>query len=138
MKNYKSTIISLVVFIICFFIAICFYTSISKPKFVCTDVTNNKEYTFDTKEEMDAFCDTLSKTEDEKMTSSSIYYDLINNNDSRFSFYPYIDGNNKFTITVVIVDCQNPSEAKNKAIEWFQNHSYNINDYNIEFEYPCG
>ena len=31
----------------------------------------------------------------------------------------------------------NPNEAKNDSIEWFRKHSYNINDYKIEYEYPC-
>ena len=137
MKKYKSTLIAVAVFVCIFGLVLILYNTIFKTEFVCTDVTNNTKYKFDTKEEMDAFCDNLSTIDDSSMTTFPIYDDLINNNDSRFSFYPYIDSDNQFTITVVIVDCLNPNDAKNQSINWFRNHGYDINDYNIEYEYPC-
>ena len=137
MKEFKSTIIALVIFICIFSLVLVLYKVITKPTYVCTDTTNNVEYTFDSEEEMNAFCDNLNVIDDSAMASLNIYNDLINNNDSRFSFYPYLDSKNKMNIIVVIVDCQNPVGAKNGAIEWFSNHSYNINDYEIDYEYPC-
>jgi len=137
MKKYNSTIIALVIFVVMILFVIIFSKSFFKTTYICTDTTNNVEYTFDTEDEMNSFCDNLSIVDDSSMSSNSIYYDLINNNDKRFSFYPYLDSNNNFTIITVIVDCNNPNEAKNDSIEWFRKHSYNINDYKIEYEYPC-
>ena len=137
MKNFKSIIVALVVFIGIFSLVFILYKVIAKPTYICTDTTNNVQYTFDNEDDMNIFCDNLSKNDDSVISSFNIYNDLINNNDNRFSFYPYLDSSNNLIITIVIVDCNNPEDAKNKAIEWFGNHSYNINDYKVEFEYPC-
>lgn len=139
MKDLKRIIISLIVFIGIGVFLFVLYSLFFKTIYYCTDNVNNIQYTFDTEEEMNAFCDNLgqNKEKDSAISSFSIYNDLINNNDPGYTFYPYADSNNNFVITVVIVDCENPQNAKNKSIEWFKNHSYNINDYKIEYEYPC-
>lgn len=50
---------------------------------------------------------------------------------------PYINSNNNLAIIIIITDYKNPEIAKKQAKEWFINHSYNIKDYIIDFEYPC-
>ena len=139
MKN-KSTIVALIIFIVVFtvfIIGFIIYKSFFKKEYSCTDYSTNTTYTFKSEEEMHEVCDKFNGVEDDNtMTSYNIYNDLINTNDPDFAFYPYADGD-KLSIIIAISNCDNPNKAKEKAIAWFKNHSYNINDYTIEYEYPC-
>ena len=137
----KSTVIAIIVFIGVLFVIVTsyvIYNNLSKEKYYCTDYETNTTYIFNTEDEMHEVCDKFSGVEKDKtMKSYKIYDDLINNKDNRFTFYPYVSADNKLNIIITIIDCNNKELAKEKAVEWFKNHSYDINDYTIEFEYPC-
>lgn len=141
----KNNIIAIMVFLVVLFVFTIGYSiynnrnsNNTKEEYYCTDYETNTTYTFNTLEEMHEVCDQFSGLEkDKKLESYSIYDDLINNNDDSFTFYPYINTDDKLSIIIVITDCYNPEMAKERAIEWFENHSYDINDYIIEYEYPC-
>ena len=146
MKNNKKTIdkstkFSLIIFLIVFvLIIICFfiYNRYFKKEYSCTDYSSNTLYTFKSEKEMHEVCDKFNGIEDDKILSSyDIYDDLVNTDDPDFVFYPYVNVNGELSIIIAISNCENPSKAKEKAIAWFKNHSYNINDYTIEYEYPC-
>lgn len=139
MKN-KEKIIPIIVFLMTFIVFIITFLIINrsnKTEYSCYDYANDKTYTFKTEEEMHQVCDNLNVEEDQLLESYPIYNDLINTDDSSFAFYPYINSDKKLSIVIAISDCDNPTSAKAKAEKWFSNHSYNINDYTIEYEYPC-
>ena len=140
MKN-KSTMTALIIFIIVFaifMIGFIIYKSFFGKEYSCIDYSSNTEYTFKSEKEMHEVCDQFNGVaEDNAMSNYSIYDDLINNNDPDFAFYPYINADKELSIIIAISNCENPNLAKTKAIAWFKNHSYNINDYTIEYEYPC-
>ena len=137
----KSTIIAIIVFvtILIIFTSIYFISkNLNKDKYYCIDYETDTTYTFKTEEEMHATCDKFNGVEDDKiLESSKIYNDLISYKDDSFNFYPYVDSNKKLAIIITIIDCNSPTTAKEKAIKWFSNHSYNINDYQVDYEYPC-
>lgn len=137
----KEKIIPLVVFVLTFIIVIVIFTVFSNSKkqvYSCYDYENDKTYTFETEEEMHQVCDKLDGVEEDKLLSSNpIYEDLIATNDSDFAFYPYINDEQELVITIAISNCDTPDLAKKKAVDWFSEHSYDINDYIIEYEYPC-
>ncbi len=137
----KNKIVPVVVFFITFivFISIFFILGNSNKKvYSCYDSENDVNYTFNTEEEMHEVCDKFITNDDndEALETYDIYNDLIKVNDPDFAFYPHVS-DNKLYIIISIVNCNNPYKAKEKAIKWFSDHSYNINDYNIEYEYPC-
>ncbi len=140
MKN-KEKIIPLLVFTMTFIIFIVVFIIVNnsnKAKYSCFDYQTNQTYTFNTEEEMHAVCDKLEGIEEDQiMESYPIYNDLKNVNDPDFAFYPYIDSDNNLNIIIAITNCNNPEYAKEKAKKWFSDHSYNINEYNIEYENPC-
>ena len=87
---------------------------------------------------MHKVCDSLNGTDDDAiMDNYAIYDDLINANDPSYAFYPYINSDKTLSIIIAIVDCNNQALAKDKAEKWFSDHSYNMGDYTIEYEYPC-
>ena len=87
---------------------------------------------------MHSVCDKFNGIEEDKLIQKyPIYKDLINANEEEFIFEPYIDSNNNLAIIIIITDCKNPEIARKKSKEWFINHSYNIKDYTIDYEYPC-
>ena len=87
---------------------------------------------------MHKVCDNLYENDEDKiMDTYIIYNDLIEVDDPDFAFYPYINSDNKLSIIITIANCDNPTLAKEKAEKWFSDNSYNINDYTIEYEYPC-
>ena len=137
----NSTMISIAIFLIVFVVIIMgfvVYNRFIKKEYTCTDYSSNTTYTFDSEEEMHAVCDKFNGVEDDKILgSNSIYEDLVNTNDPDFAFYPYVNSNDEISIIIAISNCDNPSKAKEKAIRWFSDRSYNINDYTIEYEYPC-
>ncbi len=136
-KNSKMLLlIGGLVFIVILIVIL--YLYFSKDKYSCIDYETHTYYSFSNEEEMHKVCDQFNGTlEDKKMNSYDIYNDLINANYSDFSFAPYINSDNKLSIIIAITDCDKPNEAKSNAIKWFKNHNYNINDYIIEYEYPC-
>ena len=140
MKNNISNYIFIVVFIVVFLIVVSIFslTNSNKEEYSCYDYGSNKTYTFKSEEEMHEVCDKLNgQTDDEILNNYSIYEDLMNTDDNNgFSFDPYVSGE-QLVIIVAITDCNNPEGAKEKARQWFKNHSYNINDYVIEYENPC-
>ena len=138
-KNSKMMVLNgfIIVFII-IVICIVIYNSLYKKEYSCIDYGSNTLYTFKSEKEMHKVCDQFNGVEEDKIMSSyDIYDDLINTNDPDFVFYPYINADKKLSIIVAISNCDNPNRAKEKAIAWFRNHSYNIRDYTIEYEYPC-
>ena len=141
MMKKNSTMISLVVFVIAFIIIILgfvIYNSLNKKTYSCIDYSSNTTYTFDNEEEMHEVCDKFNGVEEDKIIDSyTIYNDLINENNDSFTLYPYVNSDKKLSIIITIIDCDNPNTAKEKAIKWFHDHSYNINDFTIEYEYPC-
>jgi len=139
-KN-KNRIIPIIIFVIVFVFVIgiyFLYTNINKVKYSCVDYRSNTYYEFDTEEEMHSVCDKFNGVEEDKiMDNYAIYKDLVKVNDSNFAFYPYINDDDTLSITISITNCNNPLLAKEKAEKWFIEHSYNIKDYIIEYEYPC-
>ncbi len=136
----KDILIPIIVFIIIFILFIGIYLIINNKsnKYSCYDYENDITYTFKTEEEMHEVCDKFTGEKDDQLLNSyTIYNDLLNVDDSSFAFYPYINSNEELSIIITITDCDNPEQAKEKAINWFNNHSYNINDYTVEYEYPC-
>lgn len=95
-------IIVLVLFIICIII----YNTFINKKYYCTDYDINK--TFEFKIENKKF---IGVEEDKLMEFYSIYDDLINSNDSSFTF------NNKLSIIVAITVSYNTQIAKKRSIE---------------------
>ena len=139
MKN-NSTLVAIGVFIgvLVVFIVGYFVFKPTKKVYSCTNYETNEVYTFDSEEEMHKVCDNLSNDDDDQLLESyPIYKDLVNTNDSSFAFYPYINSDKKLSIIIAVTDCNNVEGAKEKVKKWFSNHSYNINDYTIEYEYPC-
>ena len=138
MNKYKliPIIISIGIFII--FIVIYLIINTNKYNYSCYDYENDINYTFKTEEEMHAVCDKITGEEEDKiMNTYPIYNDLINEDDSSYAFYPYINDNKTLSIIVTVLDCDNPTRVVDKVEKWFKNHNYNITDYNIEYEYPC-
>ena len=137
----KNKLIPIGVFVITFIVFIVTYVMITnhnKNKYSCYDAETDTTYTFKTEEEMHQVCDNLTTDENDKiMDTYEIYNDLLANEDSSFSFYPYINSDKKLSIIIAISDCENPTAAKTKAENWFKSHSYDINDYTIVYEYPC-
>lgn len=137
----KNNVIALLVFIgvlIIFIIGFGIYSYNSKDNYSCIDYETNTYYSFKTEKEMREVCNKFNGIEEDTIMSSySIYNDLINVKDNSFSFSPYVESDNKLAIIVIILDCNNPDNAKKKAIQWFSDHSYNIADYHIDYEYPC-
>ena len=140
MKN-KNLIIALSIsgiVLVLFLIGYLIISNLNKEEYTCTDYETNQTYVFKNEKEMHEVCDKFNGTEADAILSQyNIYNDLINNNDSSFNFYPYVDSNNQLAIIVSISNCENKDLAKEKAISWFREHSYNINDYQVDFEYPC-
>ena len=141
MKKKSSTMIALIVFIIVFLIIIIslvIYNSLFKKEYSCIDYGSNTTYTLKSEKEMHKVCDQFNGVEEDRLMSNyDIYDDLISTNDPDFAFYPYINADKKLSIIVAISNCDNPNQAKEKAVAWFKNHSYIISDYTIEYEYPC-
>lgn len=140
--NNKDKIIPILVFIITFAIITSLFYIINnskKNKYSCYDYENNINYKFSTEEEMHEVCDNLNSGEKENqiMDKYNIYNDLKEVNDPDFAFYPYVNSDDELTIIITILECNNKTLAKQKAENWFINHSYNINDYTIEYEYAC-
>ena len=139
MKKEKNIIIIMLVsftaFILVFSI---FQLSRNKEEYSCYDYETNTTYTFKTEKEMQEVCSSFNGAEeDNTMNSYNIYEELINTDDrDGFSFDPYVR-NNELVIIVQIIDCDNPGKAKEKAKAWFKEHSYNINNFTIEYETPC-
>ena len=141
MMKEKEKIIPLVVFVLTFVIVIVIFfiiNSSNKQEYSCYDYENEKTYTFESEEEMHKVCDKLNGgAEDELLASYPIYEDLIDVNDSDFAFYPYINDDQELEIIIAIANCDTPDLAKKRADSWFDEHHYDINDYNVEYEYPC-
>ena len=136
----KSSIVGIAVFVVVFVVGISgyyIYNGISSNKYSCIDPNTNAFYSFNTEEEMHEVCDLFDSNDVEDTGYKNIYNDLVETNDSSFNFYPYINSNNTLSIIVTILDCNNSTSIKNKVEKWFKDHSYNINDYTIEYEYPC-
>jgi len=140
MKN-KNLIVYLTISAFVLIVLLLGYLIISnskKEEYSCTDYETNQTYTFTSEEEMHKICDQFNGTEEDTIISQyDIYNALINTNNDSFSFYPYLEGNKKLAIIVTITDCDKPTQAKEQVSKWFENHSYNINDYQIDYEYPC-
>lgn len=140
MKN-KNIIIPAIVFIIVLVLSIIIYliyTNINKDKYTCTDYETNTTYTFKNEKDMHEVCDNFNGVKDDQILSSyEIYQDIVTINSDRYSFYPYLDSDKKLAIIITITDCNNPKEAEEQANKWFSDHSYNINDYQVDYEYPC-
>ena len=141
MKKKSSTMMAFIIFMIVFviiIISIVIYNSLFKKEYSCIDYGSNTLYTFKSEKEMHKVCDQFNVVDEDRIMSNyDIYDDLINTNDPDFVFYPYINADKKLSIIVAISNCDNPNQAKEKAIAWFKNHSYNISDYTVEYEYPC-
>ena len=142
MKN-KETIIPLLIFITTFVLVIIVFfvfNNSKKNEYSCYDSENNITYSFDTEEEMHEVCDNLNSTETEEdkiLDSYEIYNDLLNVEEDDFAYYPYVNSDKSLTIIIAISYCNNQAAAKAHAEKWFSDHSYNINDYTVEYEYPC-
>lgn len=136
-KNMNNVFIAVTVIVV-LLVFYLVYNSITKDKYSCVDYETNTYYTFKTESDMHKVCDKFNGVEEEKQLNSyEIYDDLINADEYGFTFDPYINSNDGLSIIVIITDCNHPKEARERAINWFKNHSYNISDYTIEYEYPC-
>jgi len=143
MMKSKSTIISLSVFIIILCIFITINNLFDKDyKYSCIDESTNTTYRFNSKEEMEKVCSKFNQElyliDESNLDEYPIYNKLINVDDSNgFSFDPYINSDNHLAIIVKIIDCDNQEVAIRKSKEWFVKNNFNINNYEIEYEYPC-
>ena len=136
-KNMNNVFIAVTVIVV-LLVFYLVYNSITKDKYSCVDYETNTYYTFKTESDMHKVCDKFNGVEEDKQLNSyEIYDDLINADEYGFTFDPYINSNDGLSIIVIITDCNHPKEARERAINWFKNHSYNISDYAIEYEYPC-
>ena len=140
--NDKNKIIPLIVFVCVFVIVFgmfyLFGNKKTKDSYSCYDYETEKTYTFDTEEEMHQVCDNLNGGEEDKLLSDYLIYDdIVKSNEKGFAMIPYINDDKELSIIIAISDCKNPDKAKADAKKWFSDHSYNINDYNIDYEYPC-
>ncbi len=136
-KNMNNVFIAVTVIVV-LLVFYLVYNSITKDKYSCVDYETNTYYTFKTESDMHKVCDKFNGVEEDKQLNSyEIYDDLINADEYGFTFDPYINSNEELSIIVIITDCNHPKEARERAINWFKNHSYNISDYTIEYEYPC-
>lgn len=137
-KNSKIALIVFGVVLAVIIIGYLIYINIPKNKYSCTDYETGTTYTFKNEKDMHEVCDNFNGVKDDQILETyDIYHDLIKENNDRYSFYPYLDGNKKLAIIITIIDCDNPKEAEEQANKWFSEHSYNINDYQIDYEYPC-
>ena len=135
-KNLKIAIIVFGIVLVLFIIGYLIYTN--KNKYTCTDYETKTTYTFKNAKDMHEVCDNFNGVKDDQVLETyDIYHDLIKSNNKAYSFYPYLDDNKQLAIIITITDCNNPQEAEEKANKWFSEHSYNINDYHIDYEYPC-
>ena len=139
MMKSKSTIIGLSVFIIIFCIFLTINNLFDKDyKYSCIDENTNTTYRFNSKDEMEKVCSKLNKSEEDLIIDNyPIYNDLINEDNSYFSFDPYVNTDGKLSIIISITYCNDNNLVKSKINEWFRSHSYNMSDYTIEYEYPC-
>ncbi len=136
-KNMNNVFIAVTVIVV-LLVFYLVYNSITKDKYSCVDYETNTYYTFKTESDMHKVCDKFNGVEEDKQLNSyEIYDDLINADEYGFTFDPYINSNDGLSIIVIITDCNHPKETRERAINWFKNHSYNISDYTIEYEYPC-
>jgi len=137
----KNILVPIIAFVIVFVVVIgiyLIYNYFNKAKYSCVDYSTNTYYEFKTEKEMHEVCDKFNGVEeDKKLEKYPIYNELIKVNDEDFAFYPYINSDDNLSITIAISNCDNPTAAKDKALKWFKDHSYNISDYNIEYESPC-
>lgn len=135
----KSTMVFIIAFIVVFIVVFSILeATMNQTNYSCYDYETNTTYTFKTEEEMQEVCSSYNGVEeDNTMNSYNIYEELINTDDrDGFSFDPYVR-NNELVIIVQIIDCDNPEKAKEKVKAWFKEHSYNINNFTIEYETPC-
>ena len=124
MKN-KNTVVPIIVFVITFIVFLVIFfivSSLNEEKYSCIDYEKKIKYTF--------------KTEEKILEESDIYKDIVKVDDPGFAFYPFVV-DKKLHIIIAISDCQNPNAAKERAIKWFSDNNYNINDYNVEYENSC-
>lgn len=140
--NDKYKIIPLVIFVLVFIIVMglfyLFNNRDAKEKYSCYDYETGTTYTFETEEEMHKVCDKFNGQEEENLLSTqSIYEDIVNSNEEGFAMIPYMNDDKELAIIVAISDCKNPEKVKANVKKWFSDHSYNINDYIIDYEYPC-
>lgn len=140
--NDKYKIVPLIVFVLVFIIVIgmfyLFNNKEDKMEYSCYDYETEKTYTFETEEEMHKVCDKLNGGEEDQLLSDYLIYDdIVKSNEESFAMIPYMNDDKELAIIIAISDCKNPDKAKADAKKWFSDHSYNINDYNIDYEYPC-
>ncbi len=140
----KNTLYSIFVFIGVFVVVVGGYyiytllTNPSEEKYSCIDYETNTTYSFATEEEMHEVCDKFNGKEyDEKLENYPEHEEITEAEDESFSFYPYVNSDNKLAIIVVLLDCNDIDGAKQKALNWLTNKGYNLNNYVIEYEYPC-
>ena len=144
----KSTLYSIFIFIGVFLVFIIGYYDInslsnkeaSKDVYSCIDPETNREYTFDNEEEMHNVCDSFNTNETknettEKQTTTNNSEVVVE--DVGYDLYPYVRDDGKKAVTIIITDCNNIDSTKNEALNKF-GEEHNINDYVIEYEYPCG
>lgn len=139
----KATMISISVFVIVFVLFITISNLFNNDyKYSCTDLETNTTYKFNSKEAMHKVCDKFTyksdNIEDVSLNSYSIYSKLIEVDDRYgFSFEPYINSDNKLAIIIRIINCNNQELAINNSKQWFKNNGYSMDNYVIEYEYPC-
>ena len=133
----KQTIIYILVLVVIFIVVYSITDTLMKKNndtYSCYDYTSDTYYTFKTEQEMHEVCDQF---DDNNINNYTIYDELINTDDNNgYSFDPYVR-DNELVIIVAITDCTNPEQAKENARKWFSDHSYDINNFKIEYENPC-
>jgi len=148
----KSNLYALFVFIgvfLVFIIGYYVYTSINsngdnKQVYSCIDYETNTEYTFDNEEEMHSVCDKFNTNEvkEENNNSNSNEQntgkDTVEEVEEAFDFYTYEKNNGKKAVIVLILDCNDIDATKKKALRKFSADGHNLNEYVVEYQYPCG
>ena len=55
-----------------------------------------------------------------------------------FDLYPYVKSDGKKAVIVLVLDCNDIDATKKKALKKFSDEGHNLNEYVIEYQYPCG
>lgn len=136
----KSTVICFCIFIIVLVLFFSIYSLFDNDyKYSCTDYETNTTYKFNNKETMKRVCNNYVSKEDTILKSDPIYSKLLSVDDRYgFSFDPYVNTNNKIAIIIRILDCRNQNDAIRRSKKWFVDNEFNMNNYVIEYEFPCG
>ena len=143
----KSTLYAIFVFIGVFLVFIIGYyifpgaTNNNKKVYSCINYETNTEYTFDNEEEMHAVCDSFNtneQKEEKENSNEKTEKENVEEVEEAFDLYTYVKSDGKKAVIVLVLDCNDIDATKKKALKKFSDEGHNLNEYVIEYQYPCG